>query len=68
MPTSPRLVKVVICNLLKLLLFLALLARRATEGNIVIRPSQLQGGQGGHSQEGEDLEGLEVEEPSKPIQ
>ncbi len=46
----------------------ALLARRATEGNIVIRPSQLQGGQGGHSQEGEDLEGMEVEEPSKPIQ
>ncbi len=40
----------------------AVLSRRATEGNIVFRPSQLGGG-------GENVEEGEVEEePSKPIQ
>ena len=46
------------------LLFSALLSRRATEGNIVIRPSQLQGGTGHENAEEAEVE----EEPSKPIQ
>ena len=46
------------------LLFSALLSRRATEGNIVIRPSQLQGGAGHENTEEAEVE----EEPSKPIQ